>query len=62
MKIVEIINQFIPEKLLYAGLILGVVGLFIIGLKYGDFTIIVGTVAALIAMFKYGVWISQKKN
>ena len=55
MKILEIINQFIPEKWLYVGLILGVVGLFIIGLIYGDLSIIVGTGAALIAMFKYGI-------
>ncbi|MCC5910886.1 MAG: hypothetical protein JJT76_10665 [Clostridiaceae bacterium] len=55
MRLLELINQSIPEKLLYIGLILGVVGLFRLGLVYADVTIILGTVLALIAILKYGI-------
>ncbi|MBM7614281.1 putative phage infection (PIP) family protein YhgE [Alkaliphilus hydrothermalis] len=52
MKLLELISRFIPEKILYFSIILGVVGLLIIGLRYGEFSITVGTIAVLFLLLK----------
>lgn len=53
MKLLELIQKLIPDKFLLIGLIVGICGLLIVGLIYGDISIIVGTIGAL-AMFKFG--------
>jgi len=54
MKLMELINKLIPEKVQYFGLTLGVVGLLIVGVMY-EFTVAVGAVVALIFLFKNGI-------
>ncbi|QUH20351.1 hypothetical protein [Alkaliphilus sp. B6464] len=54
MKLLGIINELIPKKLMIIGLILGAVILFIVGLIY-DLYAAVAAVAMIIAIFKYEI-------